>query len=132
MVLPDMHGVRMVSILISEEPSVWINFSFGYKDIKRHITLVLFSQHCHCRVVHKDVFRRIWRKIYSGTSRKGYRGISNFIPQWLPILVMNSISYIALAPICEFSSLQNTLREYGGRDLVSSVTNVAFVHVSHL
>ena len=27
---------------------------------------------------------------------------------------------------------QSTLREYGGRELVSSVSNVAFVHVSHL
>ena len=29
-----------------------------------------------------------------------------------------------------FLVLQSTLREYGGRDLSSSVTNVAFVHVS--
>ena len=42
---------------------------------------------------------------------------------------MNSISHCH-GPICEFFSLQNTLREYGGRDLVSSVSNVAFVHVS--
>ena len=42
----------------------------------------------------------------------------------LPILQM--------APIADdLISYQNTLREYGGRDLVSSVSNVAFVHVSN-
>ena len=42
----------------------------------------------------------------------------------LPILQMDPI-------VDDLISYQNTLREYGGRDLVSSVSNVAFVHVSN-
>jgi len=76
-----------------------------------------------CRAVYKDVFRCIWGKVYSWTSQKGYYGNKGLNPAFFIAMASLTFRWIIY-------NLQNTLREYGGRDLVSSVTNVAFVHGS--